>query len=150
MDMIQLLKDDHARAKRELQGCLQTIDQGQSVDQQKLQQVCQELQLHMRMEETYLYPRMEKEEDVQDLIQDSYEEHREARGIMDSLIQGKSGGSAMRNQIQQLLRVIEHHVQEEENQLFPVVQDVLGKEELQRLGDQMQQMKQQELSRMAR
>lgn len=145
MDIFQLLKDDHALVKRELQQLVKD-GQGRQIPIEQLRNIQQQLRVHMRMEEEYLYPAMRNIPEEQDLVKDAYEEHRQMRDIVENL-SGNREQEDWQDQIQQLLDLLDHHVQEEERELFPTAQEKLSQDELNRLSEQMTQLKERELSR---
>lgn len=133
MDMFNLLKQDHETAR---QG-LKSIINGQTTDQQQVKKVCNELLLHMEMEEALLYPRLRNEEETRDLIQESVTEHQQVRTMLQQMARTSLEPDRIRRQVEEVLENIEHHVVEEENELFPMIQRMWGKEQITNMGNEM-------------
>src|SRR5439155_26576606 len=90
-----------------------------------------------------LHPQLKKEEAAKDLILEGYQEHH----VMDLLIDGiscpQTTDEAWQPKIKVLQENTEHHIEEEEGELFPKVRKIWDTEPSQQVGRQMQDMKSQ-------
>jgi hemerythrin-like domain-containing protein len=142
MDVFQMLKDDHQKVKKLIQ---QVLGQTQmQVEDTNLIQINDMLMLHTRMEEQHLYPVLQKHDELKDLIKDAFEEHQEVKDVLQKLQGGRMETSQIRTHVEKLRELIDHHVQEEENEMFPTAQRILPKEEISRITEQIVQMKERE------
>ena len=134
MDAITLLKQDH-KAVKDLFGQFEkTSDGGQR--QRLVARIVQELTVHAEVEEEVFYPAVRREvPDVEDDILESYEEHRVAVWLMDQLQGLSPDDERYEARVMVFKEVVEHHVEEEEEQWFPKVRDDLSRKELGELGD---------------
>jgi len=80
-------------------------------------------------------------------VQEARKEHDEIKQKIHQLQSGSGNGSNVDGMISQLMNTVQHHVQEEESRLLPQAQQQLGNQ-LDQLGMQMQQQKQQLMSSM--
>src|SRR5690349_5680496 len=147
MDAFQLLKADHQKVA-------QLFDQLESADgRSKLQvfeQIRTELELHTLIEETYFYPALEKPKQTHDLTLEAYEEHDVVKNLLQELSGSRNPNDEWEAQAKVLRENVEHHVEEEENELFPKAQQVLSEDEVEELGDQMAAEKQRQQGQKAR
>lgn len=135
MDPFELLKADHRKVE-------QLFTQLESASgKRKLQvfgQIKSELELHTRIEEKVFYPALEEPEETHDLALEAYEEHAVVKDLLKQLGRAKSANDEWEAQAKVLQENVEHHVEEEENELFPKAESALGEEELEELGQRME------------
>ena len=150
MDAFQLLKADHEKVA-------QLFDQLESAKGsaklQIFQQIRTELELHTHIEETIFYPAVEKPEETHDLTLEAYEEHNVVKSLLRELSRSRTANDEWEAQAKVLRENVEHHVEEEENELFPKAEDALGEDAIETLGDRMaaeKQRKQGQASKSAR
>lgn len=137
MNALELLKQDHQEASK-------MMDQLEMSDQSSMQmftQLKQALTLHTKMEETLLYPALEEHEETRDMVQEAYEEHQTVDEILAEMSGLAPTNEDFTRKLAELRENVMHHVKEEENEMFPRVEQVLGHDRLQEMGRQMQQMK---------
>ncbi len=139
MDMIQLLKEDHQRVKTNLEQIINRFDR------EMMMQCARELQLHMRLEESILYPEMQKRQETRHLIDESYGEHQEVKDILERVSTMQDEQRCV-SELKTLLKEINHHVTEEENELFPQVQQLLPPNEIEHMTRQVMQMREREMA----
>lgn len=135
MDPFELLKADHRKVE-------QLFAQLESASgKQKLQvfgQIKTELELHTHIEEKVFYPALEEPEETHDLALEAYEEHAVVKDLLKQLGKAKTATDEWEAQAKVLQENVEHHVEEEENELFEKAEAALGEEELEELGDRME------------
>ena len=135
MDPFELLKADHRKVE-------QLFTQLESASgKQKLQvfgQIKTELELHTHIEEKVFYPALEEPEETHDLALEAYEEHAVVKDLLKQLGRARTANDEWEAQAKVLQENVEHHVEEEENELFPKAESALGEEELEELGDRME------------
>jgi hemerythrin-like domain-containing protein len=135
MDPFELLKADHRKVE-------QLFTQLESASgKQKLEvfkQIKTELELHTQIEEKIFYPALEEPEDTHDLALEAYEEHAVVKDLLKQLGRARTANDEWEAQAKVLQENVEHHVEEEENELFAKAESALGEEELEELGDRME------------
>lgn len=135
MDPFELLKADHRKVE-------QLFTELESASgKQKLQvfaQIKTELELHTHIEEKVFYPALEEPEETHDLALEAYEEHAVVKDLLKQLGRARAANDEWEAQAKVLQENVEHHVEEEENELFPKAESALGEEELEELGDRME------------
>jgi Hemerythrin HHE cation binding domain len=104
-------------------------------------QIKTELELHTHIEETIFYPALEKPEETHDLTLEAYEEHAAVKKLLSKLSRARNANDEWEAQAKVLRENVEHHVEEEENELFEKAESVLSEEDIEDLGTRMQEEK---------
>ena len=129
MNAIDLLKQQHTKTKKALEKVHKS-----GATAAELKQIGDELVAHMVIEEHIFYPRVK--ELMQDMIEESFEEHAVARFELARLLQ--AGAEAKKTRALVLKELLEHHIEEEEEEMFPKVKKHIDAEELKALGAKME------------
>jgi hemerythrin-like domain-containing protein len=134
MDAFNLLKADHQKVA-ELFDQLEASNGKAKL--QVFEQIKTELELHTHIEEKIFYPALEKPRETHDLTLEAYEEHDVVKKLLRQLSRAKSANEEWEAQAKVLRENVEHHVEEEENELFEKAEAALGEEKIEALGEQM-------------
>jgi hemerythrin-like domain-containing protein len=97
---------------------------------------------HLAGEEKLFYPLLEQKEELRDLVNHAYEEHNQIKSISSELESMDAGNQNWTSKIKELNEAVTHHVQEEENKVFPQSQQALGQDKAQEIGQQYMQFSQ--------
>ncbi len=130
MNAIDLLKKQHEKVKK----VLTRMSNGAPATSEELRNLADELVAHMVIEEHIFYPRVK--EIVKDMVSESFEEHAVARFELARLLQAT--GTEKKTRALVLKELIEHHVKEEEEDMFEKVKKEVPEDELVRLGEKME------------
>jgi len=141
MNATELLKQDHKEAKG-LMEQLKTADKGDRSSKDIFMRLKDALTLHTQIEEQIFYPALKSHEETSDMVPEALEEHDEVDEILAEMATLNPGNDEFMDKLTELRDAVEHHVKEEENEMFPKAQEVLGQSRLQDMGRQMEQMKQ--------
>lgn len=149
MDAIEMLKQQH----REVDDLFARIESSSGDEKiEYIGRVCERLTIHAQLEERHFYP-FARRAGIQDLVDQSLEEHAEAKRFISELLQLKRNDPKLDNCIKQLKASVQNHVKEEENTLMPRLQSIASENDLRDLADAMQttmnELSGQELLRMA-
>ena len=135
MDAFKLLQTDH----KNVAALFNQLEQASGKAKLSVfNQIKTELELHTHIEETIFYPALEKPEETHDLTLEAYEEHDVVKKLLSELSRAKTADDEWDAQAKVLKENVEHHVEEEENELFPKAEEVLSDEDLEDLGTRMQ------------
>lgn len=129
MNAIELLKQQHTKTKKTLE---KMHENGGTAAEAK--QLANELVAHMVIEEHIFYPKM-KEVMGEDMYGESFEEHAVARFELARLLLAR--GEDLKTRANVLKELLEHHIEEEEEEMFPKVESKVDAEELELLGMRM-------------
>jgi hemerythrin-like domain-containing protein len=134
MDAFQLLKEDHMKVEQ-LFSELESATGKAKLDVFK--QIKTELELHTHIEEKIFYPALEEPEETHDLALEAYEEHAVVKTLLKELGRARTANDEWEAQAKVLQENVEHHVEEEENELFKKADSALSEEELEDLTERM-------------
>ena len=138
MDALDLIKQDHKRLRKLLE---ETLEAKGSEREQRMDFLRTELVAHERMEEEVLYPRLREEKKAREPVLEGYEEHHVADVLLDELLDVPPETDLWKAKVKVLKENVEHHMDEEEDELFKDARAVLDREELNRLGERMERIK---------
>jgi len=78
------------------------------------------------------------DKELKKIVQEGVEEHGQVKRFLAELDSLSGNTDKFKAKLQVLMEDVEHHVQEEENEMFPLVENQIGEEVLQRLGARME------------
>jgi hemerythrin-like domain-containing protein len=140
MNSLTLLRKDH----REVKELLKQAEDADTAQKQKLfEQIKSELQVHEAIEEEIFYPALKEHAKTKELALEAYEEHHVVDQIMGELEQLSPDDETWDAKFSVMEENLKHHINEEEREMFEQAQKVFSDEELDELGEQMQQRKEQ-------
>ncbi len=150
MDAIALLRKDHRKIK-ELFG---EVEKAEDPKKRKevFDKIMTELKAHERIEEEIFYPAVEKKartKQLKEIVIESYLEHGFVDRIAEDVLATKPEDETWKAKAKIMKEQLEHHAfEEEEEKLFPKVEEIFSKEELTELGTQMDDLKNEVLEEM--
>lgn len=134
MDATQLLKQQHDEVK-ELFAAFENASDPEEKDN-LVAEIADNLAAHAAIEEQLFYPAVYVDE-TKDELREAVEEHLSAKRIIADLLQLDVSDDSFDAKVKVLKEQIEHHVKEEEQDLFPKARKVLQRQQLEGLGEQM-------------
>src|SRR5262249_38699693 len=139
MKATDLLKKDHAAVKKLFQG-FEHAGERDKRKQEIFQQIRESLDRHARIEEEIFYPAMReatearKDEEGTDLVLEAQQEHHVVKTLLSELDGMAAADEDFDAKMKVLQENVEHHIEEEEQEMFPRSERELGDERLQELG----------------
>jgi hemerythrin-like domain-containing protein len=144
MDAIRMLRDDH----RTIERLFKKFEKSESVDRELLEEIRRLLQQHTAIENEVFYPTvLERTEGERAAVLESFEEHHVADALLAELADTSVSDEQVRAKTTVLIELVRHHVEEEEQEMFPDVRNQLGRKALQEVGQRMQELKDRGVSR---
>ena len=140
-DPIALLESDHRRFRELIKQGGETTERAVKGRTELLNTLTRELTIHELIEEKILYPALKPHADVRDIVLEGVEEHHLADLVVKELHDLAKNYEQWGAKFKVLGESIEHHLKEEEGEMFPKARKVLPREELQALGARMRAMK---------
>jgi iron-sulfur cluster repair protein YtfE (RIC family) len=147
MSALNTLTHDHRR----ITDLFELIQQSDDSRQRRVlfQEVKKELRSHTELEESILYPQLDKFEELNDFVEGSYDEHQEIKDIVQEIDEIEDEAQSqetsaselstlhdeLESALEELIDVVSYHVEEEEEKLFPRILDLMTVSELDRLED---------------
>ena len=140
-DAVTLLTEQHESAKKLLDALAETTDRGVKTRGELLEKVAKELKHHMTIEEEIFYPAfkeaVERKKDKR-LYYEAQEEHHAARSVLKDLLRADPASVAFGGKAKVLKELVDHHVEEEQSEMFPRAREAFTKPELVELAERMQ------------
>lgn len=141
MDAFELLKSDHEKVAGILDKIEGTTERALKTREELFTQLKTELDIHAAIEEKIFYPVLEKAEESRDITLEAFEEHRLVKQLLAELESGEKDDETWTAKFTVLKENIEHHVEEEEGEMFKQARKVLSKAEIEELGTRMEKAK---------
>ncbi|NKJ42220.1 MULTISPECIES: hemerythrin domain-containing protein [unclassified Novosphingobium] len=132
-DAIKLLKDDHKEVKDFFKKYETLEDDAEK--QALADKICLALIVHAQIEEEIYYPATREAIDDDDLLDEAEVEHASAKQLIAEIQAMKAGDRLFDAKVTVLGEYINHHVEEEEGEMFPESKD--SDLDLQKLGEQL-------------
>ena len=131
MKATSLLEKQH----RKVEGIFKKLESGKGDASALLRELADDLAAHMAIEQEIFYPVVRSL--APDLVAESFEEHAMAELALKRLLATSPTASSFEAKVTTLKELIEHHVEEEEEELFPKVEKKVDADELDALGKRM-------------
>ncbi|MBC3361715.1 hemerythrin domain-containing protein [Pseudomonas sp. SWRI154] len=144
MNAIDLLKADHERVKGILSQLSESTDRAIKKRTELLAKLEMEVSIHTRLEEEILYPAFKQEggKDEAEMYYEAKEEHRTVDSlVLPDLKNTDPSQPEFAGRVKVVKELLEHHIEEEETEMFPKARKILGKAKLDELGNQMEAVK---------
>ena len=142
--VIDLLKSDHRKVEDLLEQLVETTDRATKKRGELLQKIERELSIHTRLEEELFYPAFRDADGAEHkkMFFESMEEHRAVEElVLPDLRNTDPGSEKFAGRAKVLRELVEHHIEEEEQDMFPEALDSITSETLEELGQQMEARK---------
>jgi hypothetical protein len=137
LNAVTLLKEDHAKVKKMLSELEETTERATKTRTEMLTKLKQELTIHESIEEEIFYPALKEHAETREIALEAYEEHNVVDTIMGEIEQTPVEDETWHAKFMVMKENLEHHIEEEEGEMFKQARDVLGKETLESLGERM-------------
>lgn len=138
---ITMLKSDHATVKRLLRELNETGDRATKQREALVDQIEREVKMHAQLEEEIFYPAFKaatRGSEAEDMFYEAAEEHHIVDMVLPALKAANPKSHEFKAKAKVLLDLLEHHIKEEESEMFKEARDLFGDEQLRELGDMMQ------------
>lgn len=119
-DVTKLLEADHKKVKKlfkDFEKCAKQNDEAGKVE--IAMQICMELKVHAQVEEEIFYPALYEALDEHDLVDEAVVEHATAKDLIEQIESMVGSEDLYDAKVKVLSEYIDHHVQEEEKEIFP-------------------------------
>lgn len=139
MDAINLLKQDHRTVEKlfhEFQ-----LAKGVTDQEELCQRICTQLEVHSALEEQCFYPGVRSVAGMDDKVDESLREHGEVKRLCGQLKSMTARDSQLQSCMTELKQAVEHHVKEEEQEMFPNVREACDQQWLLGIAQAMEQQK---------
>jgi hemerythrin-like domain-containing protein len=137
MDAITMLKADHDKVKKLLAELEPTTERGVKTRSELFATIKGELTIHEVIEEEIFYPALKAHPKAKDIVLEGYQEHHVVDLLMGELEDLDVADETWGAKALVMKENIEHHIEEEEGEMFPKARQVFDRQELEDLGARM-------------
>jgi hemerythrin-like domain-containing protein len=141
MDAIALLKADHEKAKKLMSELEDTTERGVKTREQKWTKLLKELTIHENIEEEIFYPALAEHPKAKDIVLEAMEEHHLVDDIVEQLKDTPFDDEHWAAKFKVTKENVEHHIEEEETEMFKVARQVFSNDQLDELGSRLEATK---------
>ena len=140
---IEMLKEDHRKVKKLLEQGDDTTENAVKTRTELLEKIKAEMKAHETLEEEIFYPALQQHEKAKEVVLEGYEEHHVVNQILGELNDVSVEDERWAAKFSVMKENIEHHIEEEEDDMFKKAKQIFSDDELDELGDRMESKKQQ-------
>lgn len=127
-NLFRVLKNEHLIVKNSIKELLNS-------DANNFNNVSRELKLHLEGEEKAIYPVFREKELLLPKVIEALEEHKHAKMILNDLSLMNKNNLEFKPKLRVLFDMLDHHIKEEENEIFPLAKKEFNKQETRKLLD---------------
>lgn len=144
-DAVTLVMRDHRMLEQLFTRLRETEDQG---DREELrEQMAAMFVAHSRAEEEHIYPAVVEHVPAEDdEVHHGREEHAEAEGLLQELLALDVTGEAFEVKLVEFVEAVQHHVEEEESEILPALEEAADRDVLEELGEAFLERREDELT----
>jgi hypothetical protein len=143
MNAFQLLKEDHQTVDSIMQQIEPTTERAEKTRTELYARLREELDIHTKIEESIFYPSIKQAAETREIVLEGFEEHHVVKMLLKELDSMPVDTEQWKAKFTVLKENVEHHVEEEEGEMFQKAREVLDEEQIDQLGEQMAEMKKQ-------
>ncbi|MBW7849750.1 MAG: hemerythrin domain-containing protein [Rhodospirillales bacterium] len=143
MDIFEVLHQDHETARG-----LFTKIEGAGGKQEReglFQELKDELLAHSHAEERVFYSQLKGSPDARKKVEEGIHEHHEVEELLEKMASMDAGSQEWLSRVRELKEMVEHHVQEEEGEVFTKARSILPGRQVEEMAGQMQRAKKEEM-----
>jgi hemerythrin superfamily protein len=141
MDALSLLKDDHDRVKKMLNHLDETTERADKTRQEGIAKLKHDLTVHEVIEEEIFYPALREHAEAKEIVLEAYEEHDVVNIIMREILDTPTSDETWKAKLTVMKENLEHHIEEEEGEMFDKAREIFDRDELEALGERMRARK---------
>jgi hemerythrin superfamily protein len=141
MDALKLLKQDHDKVKKLMKEIDDTTERGVKTREELFAKFLREIRAHEQAEEDVLYPTLLAHPKAKDIVMEGFEEHHAVDVLAAELEEVAYDDETWGPKFTVIKENVEHHIEEEEDDMFKKARRLLDEDELEKLGQQMEEHK---------
>ena len=143
MKATTLLKKDHDTVRDLFKQYEKAGDRAFQTKKDLFEQVKTELEIHAAIEEEIFYPAFKRirEKEAKEIVLEAFEEHAVVKDLLEQLSEMSPEDETFDAKFKVMQENVEHHAEEEEDEMFPEANKNLSNEVLEELGARMEARK---------
>ena len=138
MNAFELLKTDHEKVAGIFAKLEETTERAIKTREELFGKLKEELDIHAHIEETILYPVLRREAETREITLEGLEEHHVLKVLLRELAAMQVGSEQWTAKLKVLKENVEHHVEEEEGEMFVEARKILSRDQLEEIGTQLE------------
>jgi hemerythrin superfamily protein len=143
MNALNLLKKDHASVGTLFGRFERTGKTDLEKRNDLLAQIRREIQIHLRAEEEIFYPALKAlNGEGRQLVSQALNDHKDINDLLTQISRLKLTAKNFDDRFEALIESVDHHVEEEEGEIFRFAEENCSEQELEDLGRQIRERKQ--------
>ena len=142
MNALDMLKKDHEVVKGILDQLENTTQRATKKRTELFAKLKEELSAHETIEEEIFYPALREHEEAREIVNAAYEEHQLVDYVLEDMSELSPDDEAWTAKLSVAKENIEHHIAEEEGEMFTRAREAFDKKQLEDLAVQMEERKQ--------
>jgi hemerythrin superfamily protein len=143
MNVLNILKKDHSTVRSLINKYSRAAKSAYEKKLEIFEQIRRELQIHTRAEEEIFYPAIKAINGTESrkLFTEALKEHRDVDELLTQISRLKATDKSFDENIDTLFEYVDHHVEQEEGEIFQFVAENYSEEELNDIGKQIEERK---------
>ena len=137
MEAIKLLKQDHDEVKKIMEKLDSTTERGVKTREELFTKLKNEMEVHEIIEEEIFYPALKEHPKAKEIVLEGYEEHHVVDTIMGEISAVPYDDETWGAKFSVMKENIEHHIEEEEGEMFPKAREIFSADDLEDMGERM-------------
>jgi hemerythrin superfamily protein len=137
MNALTLLQEDHVRIKKLLAEGESTTERGEKTRTELFGRLKATMVAHESMEEQVLYPALKAHPKAKELTLEAYQEHHVVDLVFEELERTPVTDERWGAKFTVAKENIEHHIEEEETDMFKKCRQIFSSDELEQMGSKM-------------
>jgi len=146
MNAFDILKEDHKKVADLFEKLEPTTERAIKTREELFAKLKMELDVHSHIEETILYPVLKEIEETRDITLEGIEEHRIVKQLLTELDRISKDTEQWTAKLTVLKENVEHHVEEEEGEMFKQARSALSKEQIEQLTTRIEAEKKKQMA----
>lgn len=143
MNALTLLKQDHDEVKKLLSQLDDTSERAAVTREKLFAKVKRELAIHETIEEEILYPAFKQQAKLKNIVLEGYQEHHVIDLVVNELADLPTHAETWGAKLSVIKENVEHHIEEEEGEMFKTARTLFERGELEQLGTRLEARKKQ-------
>jgi hypothetical protein len=140
-NIIDLIKQDHEKTRSQFEKLMNGHKRDVASMQKLFTQIEEDLQVHMEGEERFFYPVLETHQEARDKVLEAFEEHQVAKTMLGTFKSLAVDDERWKAKVSVLHEIVEHHMKEEERDVFKLAKKALDKHQMEEIALQFLQHK---------
>jgi hemerythrin superfamily protein len=138
MNGLNLLEQDHKNVTKLFS---QIREEGSDQRKKLFDMINAELTLHTHIEETVFYPAMKEHAELKEMVEEAQDEHEAVKVLLKKMEGLDPESDEFNSGLTDLIQDVQHHIGEEEGEMFPQARELCDEAALEKLGKDLETAK---------